>query len=71
MDRQHSPKFGVWYQLWNVYSTEAGDAFFTIEHVFLQLNVGFLKWNAFLLKFTRFVQVLFSVFSMSTLKKTA
>lgn len=34
-------------------SVEAGEVFFTLEHVLLQWNVGFLKWDTFLLKLKR------------------
>lgn len=66
-----SPKFGVQCQLWIVHSPEERDTFFTTEHALLQLNVGFLKREALILKFTRSVKFFFSVLSMSTLKKTA
>lgn len=54
-----SPKFGVQCHLCNVDSVAVGDVFFTLEHVLLQLNVGFLKWNTFLLKFSRQIKFFF------------
>lgn len=55
-----SPKFGVQCQLWNVDSVEVGDVFLTPEHVLLQLNMGFLKQDMFLLKFTRLIKFFFT-----------
>lgn len=42
-------------------SVEAGEVFFTPEHVLLQWNVGFLKWDTFLLKLKRLIKFFFTL----------